>query len=332
VRVSALSSVVVPARRDRVLVVLAGLLWGTGGLSGVLLAHATGLNPSAVATYRLAGGGLSLLVALGMTGRLARRHTGAQLRRVLAIGVLAALYQACYFGAVALTGVAVATLVTLGVAPVLVLGAETALSRRRPASAQLGAAGLAVLGLMLLVGTPGAVRGSALAVGAGLAVLAAAGFGVITLLGRFPVPGLDAATGVGAGFTVGALLLAVVSLAAGGGAALAFHPGPAALGLLAYLGAVPTALAYACYFAGLRGVSAASAAVVAVLEPVTATLLGVVVLGDRLGRAEVAGAVLLCAAAVLAAARSEPVDAGELRLQRVGACGDQAERGVEPAQ
>lgn len=34
--------------------VLAGVLWGTGGLTGSLLAHETGLSPLAVAAYRLA--------------------------------------------------------------------------------------------------------------------------------------------------------------------------------------------------------------------------------------------------------------------------------------
>jgi len=73
--------------------------------------------------------------------------------------------------------------------------------------------------------------------------------------------------------------------------------------LLIYLGCVPTALAYALFFTGLRGVAASSAAVIAVLEPVTAAVLGVVVLGQPLGPAGVAGAVFLCAAAAVAGSR-----------------------------
>jgi DME family drug/metabolite transporter len=76
------------------------------------------------------------------------------------------------------------------------------------------------------------------------------------------------------------------------------------VGLVLYLGWVPTALAYALFFTGLlRGVTASSAAVVAVLEPLTATALGMLVLGARLGVSELAGGGLLCAAVLVAGVR-----------------------------
>ena len=67
-----------------------------------------------------------------------------------------------------------------------------------------------------------------------------------------------------------------------------------------YLGVVPTATAYALYFRGLRSVGASVAALVALLEPLTAAVLGAVVLDERLGVAGVAGAVLVAAAVVVA--------------------------------
>jgi drug/metabolite transporter, DME family len=286
------------SRSDLVLVVLAGLFWGTGGLTGVLLGRVADLQPLAVATYRLAGGGLAMLAALGCTGRL-RRLGAPAVRRVLVLGVLTATYQAAYFAAAAHTGVAVATLITLGAAPVLVLGAEVVSQRRRPGTASLIAVGLAVLGLGLLAGSPGPV-GGALIIGVLLALASAASFAVLTLLGRRPVAGLDASASIGLGFVVGAVLLAAVTVPTVG---LEFTPDLASVGLLGYLGCVPTALAYGLYFAGLRSVSASSAAVVAVLEPLTATVLGVLVLGDRLSIGEVIGAGLLCAAAVVAGMR-----------------------------
>jgi DME family drug/metabolite transporter len=284
------------SRIDLVLVVLAGLLWGTGGLVGALLERVADLHPMAVATYRLAGGGLFLLATLAGTGRLPRL-TREALIRVLMIGLLVASYQAAYFAAVSLTGLAVSTLITLGAAPVLVLAAEAVLHRRRPDVTSLFAVGLAVVGLALLVGTSGTLGGAALLAGAALALVAAAGFGVLTLLGRRPVVGLDAPAGIGVGFIVGAVLLASVTVPTVG---LGFTPSAESIGLLAYFGCVPTALAYGLYFAGLRGVPAGSASVIAVLEPVTATVLGVVLLGDRLDVGEVIGAGLLCAAAVVA--------------------------------
>jgi DME family drug/metabolite transporter len=65
---------------------------------------------------------------------------------------------------------------------------------------------------------------------------------------------------------------------------------------LLYLGAVTTASAYAAYTIGLRLVPAAAAGVAALFEPLTATLLGVAVFGERLGALGWTGAALLIAA------------------------------------
>lgn len=319
------------SRTDLLRVVAAGVLWGTGGLAGALLGRLTELHPLAVATYRLAGGGLTVLAVLAVTSRAGRsarvrgiRRAGrAGLARVLAVGVLTASYQACYFAAVAVTSVAVATLVTLGAAPVMVLAVESLRARRRPgpvqrdrqrsesnrigkgssvppaseAKARGTAIGLAIAGLALLLGVPAGFGGGALALGATLALVSAGGFAALTLLARRPVPGLDGPTSIGLGFTAGALLLGAVTVPSVG---IGFAPTTASVGLLLFFAWVPTALAYGLFFTGLRGVSASSAAVVAVLEPVTATVLGVLVLGERLAVAGALGAALLCAAAVVA--------------------------------
>src|SRR6476469_8184525 len=95
-----------------VFLVAAGLLWGTGGLLGTLLANATGLGPAAVAVYRIGIGGLLLIGVLAATRRPVPRG-GAVVRRLVAVGALAAMFQACYFTAVSLTSVSSATLVTI---------------------------------------------------------------------------------------------------------------------------------------------------------------------------------------------------------------------------
>jgi DME family drug/metabolite transporter len=77
-----------------------------------------------------------------------------------------------------------------------------------------------------------------------------------------------------------------------------------------YLGAVTTAGAYAIYTLGLRHVSASSAGIVALVEPLTATLLGVFLFGERLGVAGAIGAVLLFAALGLLVSRDARVSRG----------------------
>jgi DME family drug/metabolite transporter len=59
------------------------------------------------------------------------------------------------------------------------------------------------------------------------------------------------------------------------------------------LAVVPTAIAYSLFFRGLRSVTAANATVIALLEPLTGTLLAIALLGDRLSPAGVVGGLLL---------------------------------------
>jgi len=68
---------------------------------------------------------------------------------------------------------------------------------------------------------------------------------------------------------------------------------------------VPTALAYAASFRGLhRAVAPGTAAVLALLEPLTAAVLAAAVLGERLGALGITGALVL-AVAVLRAASTD---------------------------
>ncbi len=277
-----------PARRGLLMLVLAGVLWGTGGLLGRLLGESTGLSPLAVATLRLSLGGAVLLGYLLCTGRRVPRHRAAWLR-VTATGLLAAVFQACYFTAVALTSVSLATLVTIGSAPVIVLVATF----RTVARHQIIGVVAALLGLGLLVGVPTA-GGSA--VGALFAVLAGTGFALMTLLGTRPVAGLDDVTTTGVGFSIGGLVLAPVVTATSG---WSVPTDLRSMGLLLALAIVPTALAYTCYFRGLRATSAGTGSVLALLEPLTATLLAVALLGERLGALGLAGGALLGAAMLL---------------------------------
>ncbi|MGH3227363.1 MAG: DMT family transporter [Streptosporangiaceae bacterium] len=274
--------------------VTSGLLWGTGGLTGSLLSRAAGLSAMSVAACRLTAGGVLIVIFLTATGR--RRPVGrAAWTRIAVIGVLAALYQSCYFIAVALTSVALATLVAIGTAPVIVLGVYRVTGRQAGRLAPVAAC-LALAGLGLLVGLPSGFSQTAVLASAGMGVLAAAGFAAVTLISARPVPGLDDLTVTGFGFTVGGLILLPLAAALGG---LSFRPGPEAAGLLLALGVGPTAVAYTLYFSGLRQVAASTAALLALLEPLTGAVLAAFVLGQRLSAAGMAGAATLLAAVVV---------------------------------
>ena len=275
--------------------ITSGLLWGTGGLTGSLLSRVAGLSALSVAACRLTAGGVLIVIFLTVTGR--HWPVGrAAWSRIAVIGGLAALYQSCYFIAVALTSVALATLVTIGTAPVIVLGVFWVTGRRAGRLAPVAAC-LALTGLGLLVGLPSGFSQTAVLASAGMAVLAAAGFAAVTLTGARPVPGLDDLTVTGFGFALGGLILLPLAAATGG---LSFRPGLEAAGLLLALGTGPTAVAYTLYFRGLRRVAATTAALLTLLEPLTGTVLAAFVLGERLSVTGMAGAAILLAAVAVA--------------------------------
>ncbi|MFT7868970.1 MULTISPECIES: DMT family transporter [Amycolatopsis] len=272
--------------------VLAGVLWGTGGLAGSLLARRAGLHPLAVADYRLLVGGV--VGAVLLKGRALPRTSEAA-KRVLAVGGLFALFQASYFAAVALSSVSVATMTTIGAAPVIV----TLLSVRKFRRWTVVSVAGTLAGLALLQWSPGEAISFG---GLGFALLAAAGFATLTLVTAKPVEGLDPLSTTTYGCLAGGVLL--LPVAGWSGMAIPLHADVVAI--VCYLGAIPTALAYAAYLRGLADAHPVLGSLSAVLEPLTAAVLSAALLGERLSVTAWCGAAVLVAALVVGYWRPEP--------------------------
>ncbi|MGJ7440059.1 DMT family transporter [Aquipuribacter sp. MA13-6] len=291
--------------RGPLLVVLAAVCWGTGGLAGSVLGDVSGLSPVAVGAYRLVVAAVVLLALHAARGRLgdllavvvtlARRPADAG--RVVGVGAGLALFQLCYFLAVEAVGVSVATMLTLGLAPVLVTGGAALLLGERVGTRLRVVLPVAVVGLVLLVGAGGGAIGGdgRTAAGAVLACTSATGYAAVTLLGRSLAARVPSESVTSLGFVVAALLALPVGLTVG----MSAPPAPVTVALVLYLGVVPTALAYGLFFAGLRGTASGTASVLTLAEPLTATVLSVALLGERLGPWQWVGAGLLAAGVVV---------------------------------
>lgn len=292
-------SVAVPTRaRSSAALVLAGVLWGTGGLAGSLLASRAGLHPLSVAAYRLLIGGVIATGYLWLTGGLRGLPRTTQVRRrLLAVGGLFALFQTSYFVAVSLSSVSVATMTTIGSAPVLLAVATVVRTRKLPTRWTAVSLVGSLIGLALLQWTPGEEVNAA---GVLFALLAAAGFAALTLVTATRVEGLDPLPTTAFGCLIGGAALTPAALWFG----MAVPVQADVLALVVYFGIVPTALAYAAYFRGLEGAHPVLAALSALLEPLTAALLSMALLGERLGAVGWCGAAVLIAA--LAVAYSKP--------------------------
>jgi DME family drug/metabolite transporter len=276
------------ARVSTSLLVVAGVLWGTGGLAGAMLQAVGGIGPVPVAAYRLLVGGV--IATLVVVRQLAYLRGRGALVRLLVSGVLLGAFQAAYQVAVAQISVSLATLITIGCVPVFVALVGGLVERRVPGRRTLLAVGGAVLGLALLSGGPAGVDGWRAVSGVTMSLLAGAGFAALTLVAARPVPGQHAVTSVG--LLVGGVFLLPFALVDGMGVPFTGD----VLALVGYLGVVPTALAYGAYFLGLRVATPTAAALATMLEPLTATLLAVAFHGERLTSSGVVGALLIAGA------------------------------------
>jgi drug/metabolite transporter, DME family len=277
--------------------VAAAVLWGTAGAAQEL--GAPQAPPVAVAALRsLAGGALLALAVLGM-GYRSRMATAFHTARgpLAAAATAITVFQVGYFGGIRLNGVAIGTLVAIGSAPVWAGGLE-ALAGRRPDGRWAVATVVTVTGTALLVLPGGDVGGSVPGILASLtAGLAYASYTVASK--RALERGADGTSAMAWTFVGSGLLLAPTLLVLD----LAWVRTAAGAGAIAWLSVATIAAAYTLFAAGLRHVDAPTATTLTLAEPLTATAVAVLVLGERLGAVGLAGAALVTVGLGLAGRR-----------------------------
>jgi len=281
-----------------ILVVLAaGLLWGTVGPAEIL-AHSQA-GPVAVGGARILSGGL-VLAAITLIGNPGAFRTLSRdaWPSVLAASAATATFQGTFLTSAARTGAAVATAVTFGIAPVstglcerIMLG--TRLPRRWAAGTACAIAGCVLISAPQGAGPTGQARADIYGISCG--VVAGGCFGVYTVSAKRLIRA-----------NVNMLAAVPVTLLLGGAAlapwtvpGLARLAAPRSLALVAWLGPVTVALAYWLYVAGLRRLAAATAATLSLAEPLVATALGIGILRERLSLPIAAGTLLLLGGLVL---------------------------------
>lgn len=276
-----------------VLVALGAMLWGTVGIASKTLYGIEDVPPLVVGFFRLALA-VPLLAAWcwWRLGPATFHFPGRDLFRIATLGVAMALYQVFYFQAVALIGVALATLITICSAPVLV-GAAAVILLGEPLSRRIVTALLiGLVGAGLLVGVPSDAGNP---VGVLLALGSALSYAVFVLCSR-SLAHHDPGKIIVVGFGAGALFLAPFALTAG----VQFGTWPVSAWVaLLYVGLVPTALAYLLYFRGMRDTPATPASILALAEPLTATVLAFALFDERLSLPAMIGAALLMVTMVI---------------------------------
>jgi len=326
-------------------VVLAAVCFGTTGTAqafGPVEASAGSVGAARI----LIGGGLLAIIALAL--RVARpsvessksapnpaglrgfRRLGGWSRAlVLVVGALGVVaYQPLFFLGTSQNGVAIGTVVALGSAPVITGALDWALRRRFPGTLWLVATAIAMVGVTLISGI--LAPGTSHAAGPATATSGAAGAAAIGL------PGLAASVGAGAAYAVYTLaskalldrggtatgtmgsvfglaaLLSIPLLLATDTSWLLTGPG---IAMALWLGVITTTVAYLLFGWGLARLPASTVSTLTLTEPLTATLLGTLVLGETLtAMAAVGLGVLALGLVVLAAPRRRSARPGARRI------------------
>ena len=231
------------------------------------------------------------LVALAATRTLPR---GAWWWKAAALGVLniGMFFPLLFTAAERLPGGVAAT---VGAAqPLIVAVLAVAILRENPSVSRFawGAAGVVGVGLVVL-GPAAALDAAGIAAGLAGAAVMALGVTLTKRWGR--PPGVGPAAFAGWQLTSGGLFLVPVTLLVEG-------PPPAidagaALGYL-WLGLAGGLIAYSLWFRGVTALPVTSVAVLGLLSPLVAAVLGAVLLGQTLGPVQTAGFALALAAIV----------------------------------
>jgi DME family drug/metabolite transporter len=278
------------------------MLWGTAGASQELLDGA--FPPFVVGALRAVLGG-AILVAIAAPGL---RHSPVRLRdsggTFLLAGLCAVGYQVAFFAGVRELGIAVGTILAVGSAPFFAGAASVLLGRHRPSRRWATTTLLAVVGLVLLMRPDRDIVPSA--IGTIAALTAGLSFGVYTVLAKELLDrGVRRLDSVAVPFLLGGLLSVPVLLLGlrGGRAVLLLEP--RVFLVVAWLAIGATAGGYLLFISGLGSVPAVVGTTLVLAEPLTATLLGVGVFGERLGPVPVLGAAIVALALLLTARRSE---------------------------
>lgn len=272
-----------------------------------------GWSPTAAVTARALTAGFLLLpiAVIALRGRWAALQRARW--RILGFGVVGvAATQVAYFGAIQTVPVSTALLVEF-LAPLLLVAATAAVTRRMPPPLVLLGSGLAVGGLVLVIG-PGALQ-PVDPIGLTFAFAAAIGCAAYFVIAARPGDDLPPVALAASGLIVGGLLLAGL----GAGGLLRFTATFADVPLfgslvpwwvpLLVVAAIGTALAYAAGITASAALGSRLASFVGLLEVVSASILAWLGLGEQLTPLQFGGGILILAG--IAAVRADPRPASD---------------------
>jgi drug/metabolite transporter, DME family len=264
-------------------VALAALFWGlSGGIGGILTGE--GWDPVVVSFYRGAIGFLFVLVWLVLRPRRSGLASGRVWFWSVIAGVGVAGNFAFYFISIAEGSVAVAATL-MYCAPVFVYLVSFTLKLERPTLFKWAAIAMVMLGVVLLTGIYEVGAGEVTPIAAGAGLLAGLSYAVFIFAFKYAAPHGSPQAILVIAFAMLAIVLFWLGDAQQTAAVLRTPSWP----LFVTLGVIGAGLSFILYIVGLKHTAPAVASIVAMVEPVTASLFGVVALDERLAALQIFG-------------------------------------------
>lgn len=280
-----------------ILVCLSGILWGTMGIF-VRRYNGLGLDSMEIVAMRAIVTAVMLLIFLFIYNKKLLRIQIRDIWCFLGTGLCSILFfNFCYFKAITMTSLSVAA-VLLYTAPAIVMVLSRILFKEKLTPVKLIALAVTFLGCVLVTGVIGSdthlsVSGILIGLGAGL------GYALYSIFSRYALErGYHS-------FTISFYTFLIASLGV-----IPFVPmgrtfqictkDGGMFGFTLIFGLVSTVLPYILYTIGLTVVENGKASIIASIEPVVATVLGVVLFHERLtwngilGILLVLGAIIMC--------------------------------------
>ena len=262
-------------------IVFASVLWGT---TGTAASFAPDLSPLAIGAFSMGVGGL-MQAALAYRKILSSFDKLLHNKKLLAGSALAlAIYPLAFYSSMKLSGVAIGTVVSIATAPFFSALLECLISKDNNINKRwLTSFAIGVVGIGLLVFSESSLvsepNDDLKLLGIGLGLVAGLCYAIYSWATKALIDeGIKSQAAMGSIFGLGAMLL-LPTLCFTGDNLLASSTN---IFVVSYLVLLPQCLGYIAFSFGLIHVTASSANLITLLEPVVAAVLAVWIVGEHI--------------------------------------------------
>ncbi|CAK3712975.1 drug/metabolite transporter, DME family [Vibrio crassostreae] len=260
-------------------ILFASILWGT---TGTAASFAPDLSPLAIGAFSMGVGGL-MQAGLAYRKILFAFDKLLQNKKLLAVSALAlAVYPLAFYSSMKLSGVAIGTVVSIATAPFFSALLECLISKNNNINKRwLTSFAIGVVGIGLLVfseSSSASDSGDDLKLlGIGLGLVAGLCYAIYSWATKALIDkGIKSQAAMGSIFGLGAMLLLPTLWFTGEN----LFSSQTNVLVISYLTLIPQCLGYVAFSFGLRHVTASSANLLTLFEPVVAAVLAVCVVGE----------------------------------------------------